>query len=75
MCVCIRGVGLGQLLRREPQLVGLSAEKGPEGMRRKEEEVWEQEEEEEEERLRGLTEEIPVPTEKLWEHEEKKEKR
>lgn len=38
--VCMRGVELGQLLLLELQLVRLSAEKGPEGMRRKEEEVW-----------------------------------
>lgn len=41
MHVCMRGAELGQLLLLEPQLVVLSAEKGPEGMRRKEEEVWE----------------------------------
>lgn len=56
----------------EPQLVQLSAEKGPEGMRRKEEEVWEKEKEEE--RLGGTNEEIPVPTETLWEHGERRRK-
>lgn len=73
MHVCMRGVELGQLLLLlEPQLVGLSAEKETPGMRRKEEEEWEKEEEEEEEAHGGINEEIPVPTERLWEHAERR---
>lgn len=45
----------------EPQLVGLSAEKGR-GWREKEEE-------------RGIYEEIPDPTERLWEHGGRREER
>lgn len=72
MHVCMRGAEPGQLLLLESQLVQLSAEKGPEGMRRKEKEEWEKEKEEE--RLGGINEEIPVPTERLWECGERRRK-
>lgn len=74
MHVHMRGVELGQLLLLllEPQLVQLSAEKGTEETRRKEEEVWEKKEEEE--RLGGISEDIPVPMERLWEHGERRRK-
>lgn len=59
----------GQLLPLEPQLVRSSAEKRNRGDEKgKEEEVWEKEEEE---TLSGINEEIPVPTERFWEHGER----
>lgn len=70
MHVCMRGVDLqGSCCRWSHSWFGYQQRKGTEGMRRKEEVVWEKEEEE---TLSGINEEIPVPTERLWEHGERR---